>query len=402
MRFIVFFTSFILHCCVFVIVRWIPKDKNLAIIGSSLGQHFNDNSKYFYLYFHCIRQEKKHKLFWITANKEVFKMLLRNKLPVKYLYSFSGILTATRASKAFLSYQIQDISPSLLAGAFIVQLWHGTPLKKIGLGGDWKTNHFYGKVKYFFYSLFPFYYYMRCDEVIASCAYSSKYYQKAFHLSRGGEKNVVLLGQPRNDVFNCQYHFPLHLFSNEQLLKKYKKKYDTVVAWLPTHRKGQKKTIVDLILQSRLDFSKLDLFCKTNNILFVIKSHFLESSCLSSQTQGYENIFLYDDIDPYVLLKYTDILITDYSSIYFDFLLTKKPVIFAPFDYEEYLSATDFYLPYDEMIVGKKCFSWEEIFTEVLFIQNGQDKYIAQRQDFLKTYSFPSCSAKAIYERYFA
>jgi CDP-glycerol glycerophosphotransferase len=69
-----------------------------------------------------------------------------------------------------------------------------------------------------------------------------------------------------------------------------------------------------------------------------------------------------DDLNP--LLKDIDVLITDYSGAYFDFLLTGNPIILAPFDFKEYLSESrELYFDYYRDIVGVKCDDWNEILS---------------------------------------
>lgn len=79
-----------------------------------------------------------------------------------------------------------------------------------------------------------------------------------------------------------------------------------------------------------------------------------------------EQIRVLDDSDIggdiYNVLGKYDILITDYSSIYFDYLLTDRPVIFFPFDYEEYVAYDrDLYYDYDLVTPGPKCKTWDEV-----------------------------------------
>lgn len=67
-------------------------------------------------------------------------------------------------------------------------------------------------------------------------------------------------------------------------------------------------------------------------------------------------------MDFYNILNAVDILITDYSSIYFDFLLLDRPIIFTPIDYEEYKHNRGFLLePFDFWAPGDKCFCYEDL-----------------------------------------
>jgi CDP-glycerol glycerophosphotransferase (TagB/SpsB family) len=89
--------------------------------------------------------------------------------------------------------------------------------------------------------------------------------------------------------------------------------------------------------------------------------HFYDMSRISFDNQS--NIkFIRESMDPYELLLESTILITDYSSIYFDFLLTQRPIIFTPFDIEEYQKKDrEFYYNYEDVTPGPKCQDWNEV-----------------------------------------
>ena len=71
---------------------------------------------------------------------------------------------------------------------------------------------------------------------------------------------------------------------------------------------------------------------------------------------------MYDDL--YRFLKDVDLLITDYSGMYFDFLLTRKPIILFPFDYEEYVSSRPIYFDYN-LLRAHKVYSWDSLMTAI-------------------------------------
>jgi len=105
---------------------------------------------------------------------------------------------------------------------------------------------------------------------------------------------------------------------------------------MPTHRNEGELDIGKLFLNN-INF--IENFLQNNNIVLYIKLHYYH---MKNMTQiDYSNIKLLfdDDIeqDIYSIINTFDLLITDYSSIYFDYLLANKPIIFAPFDYEEYI-----------------------------------------------------------------
>ena len=83
----------------------------------------------------------------------------------------------------------------------------------------------------------------------------------------------------------------------------------------------------------------------------------------------------------------TDILITDYSSSYFDYLLLNRPIIFAPFDLDSYLNQErGFYFDYDSHTPGEKALNWDELLSCIENSVNNPDNYKKQRQKLCKEF----------------
>jgi len=140
---------------------------------------------------------------------------------------------------------------------------------------------------------------------------------------------------------------------------------------MPTHRKEGKGELSELI---SLDFYKFNHSLKSLNTKLFIKLHYFHL-----KTHTFENLshiyFITDediDQDIYTVLNKFDIMITDYSSVHFDFLLTQNPIIFAPFDKEKYLkNDREFYFNYNEVTPGPHANNWEEILEYIeKFIHN--------------------------------
>jgi CDP-glycerol glycerophosphotransferase len=96
----------------------------------------------------------------------------------------------------------------------------------------------------------------------------------------------------------------------------------------------------------------------------------------------FENIIYYDntkDIQP--LLKITDVLVTDYSSVYMDYLLLDRPIIFFPYNYEKYMAANEGLLfDYNSMTPGPKCYSQDQLHKEITDCAvNHKDEYANER-----------------------
>lgn len=369
-----------------------PKNKNLAVIGCSLGKHFADNSKYYYInHYNSLEAKKQKNLVWISKNKEIIKYLNSLGLPAKFLYSFGGVWTILRASRAFISHQLTDINGPLMGGAKIIQLWHGMALRKIGYGGDWSDNNLKGKIHSFISKWFPYAYYMKCDILYVPCQKakdnSIEPFSKSFRNNKISE-NIYLARQSRMLCFDNDFDLSNEFFPEKELLLSFTNKYNKIISWLPTHRKLFKETLIDVISDSHLNLRKLNNFCKSNNYLFVIKAHFLDFDEISNIVQNLDFIFVYPHADPYPLLKYTNILITDYSSVFFDFLLLEKPIIFMCHDLEKYAIKMGFYFDYERLEIGPICKTWQEVINAISYISYKKDRFIVERKEKLNSYNF--------------
>ena len=106
--------------------------------------------------------------------------------------------------------------------------------------------------------------------------------------------------------------------------------------------------------------------------------------------------------DIYSVINNFDLLITDYSSIYFDYLLSDNPIIFAPFDYDHFIgNQREFYYDYDEVTPGPKCKNWDEVLEWIVKFKDNSMLYSAERKNikdkFHKYQDGNSC--KRVYEK---
>ncbi|MCT8668325.1 CDP-glycerol glycerophosphotransferase family protein, partial [Glaesserella parasuis] len=134
-----------------------------------------------------------------------------------------------------------------------------------------------------------------------------------------------------------------------------------VFLYTPTWRDNS----YDFIKKSEINFELLDNLMKENNSIFLVKLH--SATKLSVDFSKYNNIRLIDNKqDPMKLLAIADCLITDYSSIYLDYLIVDRPIIFFSFDLDEYLQGREMYFDYDSVLAGNRVNSFSELFREIL------------------------------------
>lgn len=337
-----------------VISTLIPKDKNLWIFGAYSGLRYADNSKYLFEYVASLPHTK---VIWLTASKQTAD-LVRSKSYKSYtFYSIKGVWYALRAKYAVLCCAFDDVGPFTYVNPEklkIVQLFHGTPLKRLD-----STIESTSLVS-LFREIINLYVGRKYDYVFTTSEISGEALNKHFRISKD---KFYITGYPRNDRIFLDK-------KNEFLLSlKRDSNFDKVVLYLPTWREYTVKynPHFNLFVDYGFNIESLTNVLKKENALMLIKIHYKDAERAKDVLNGLKdnkNIILISDRDiedPYVLLSEVDILVTDYSSIYFDYLLLNRPIIFTPFDLENYKKHDrGFYFSYEENTPGPKVFSWRD------------------------------------------
>lgn len=324
-----------------IVTIFVPKKEGLWIFGAWYGFKFNDNPKY--LFLHCL-QLNNLKVVWLTGNRNLYEKY-KTKYPIYMKFSFRGLYYASRAEIAFVSNLMLD-GGLLSLRTKIVNLWHGVPVKKIVY--DDQINKM--KPNERFYRLL----FDRNTTYIATSEFYKQIYFSAFNT-----KNVLTLGQPRTDILINDRLLDDLQPEIEKLFSVFKKGDKFILTYLPTHRS---EGAVNMTMIHGLNFQYLDDILEQQNAILLIKKHF----CHNQEVENLNNAKnIYDltalDIDTQVLLKYTDVLVTDYSSVFVDFLITDKPIIFYCFDFSNYLEKErDLYFDLLKLDIGKKAYSFNE------------------------------------------
>ncbi len=152
-----------------------------------------------------------------------------------------------------------------------------------------------------------------------------------------------------------------------------------VISYLPTFRDDPN---VNIFADYGFDADKLQKLLRKYNAVLWVKMHTSDQGLNSQQVASESLIFLSDEVLPdiYPLLVQTDVLITDYSSVYFDYLLLDRPIIFAPFDIDNYIRSRGFYYNYALVTPGPKAKNWDEVVNYIEEAINDPQKYQLERR----------------------
>lgn len=250
-----------------------------------------------------------------------------------------------------------------------INLWHGCGFKQ---GKNSKINH---------------------QGVVIN---TGDFFNKTTALGCGyNYEQIFNLGYPRNDYFFCED-------ANKILeLKKliFKNSYEKLFLWMPTFRRSYSAALDESYFESKTGLpivydvnglEKLDLYLKSVKSLCVFKVHHLQLE-LPVFKQKFENIVMMNDedlahynIQLYQVMPIFDCLITDYSSIYNDFMLLNKPIIFTVDDYEKYRDSRGFWLKDSIKYFAGECVkTYSELIAAMTDVCEGIDKYAQKRHELL-------------------
>lgn len=310
-----------------------PRDKHIWLFGSWFGKKYSDNSRALYEY--VLKNEPGIKPVWITHSKDIYRKLSDEGKPVKMSNSPGGILTCLRAGIVFINNTPEEINAKFINGAYTVWLWHGVGLKHIMADEErflWKHYSAFKKLKVRINRfLFPYRDKPKKDSVLNTGDFFSGFFMSGFEVNKD---QIWVDGYPRNDY--------LFFSEEENIISKYRTLFPTAkfIIYMPTHRLLARKGVPFNGFEG-FGFNKEQFFrlLENKDYVFFNKGHFCDADAdIKIKNERFVNLTDSDFDNLYLLIKDMDILITDFSSVYFDFLLTSKPIILAPFDYDEYVT----------------------------------------------------------------
>ncbi|MDP2637080.1 MAG: CDP-glycerol glycerophosphotransferase family protein [bacterium] len=368
---------------VYALSHLFPRDKRLWVFG--IPKKFTWSSKYLFLYL-ANKKEKEVRYAWISRDRGLIAEFRSHGYPAYFWLSPKGIWLCARAGFYIVDASMETINYWLSGGAKEVMIWHGIPLKKIerdikkGESIDAKVQQSKGFARFMVGVLLPWVF--RKPDYVTT---TSSVFQDVFTSAFGVQKeHVFVAGFPKNDVYfanipGAEIGADKGALSKLQELKKPESQYKTVL-YAPTWR----DTGGDSFFEKPDDLKALDDFLQEEQLMFFLKLHPLAQKSASAVTRGaeYRNIVFVDpdsDADP--LLPFIDILVTDYSGIYFEFLLLNRPVVFFPFDYEKYVTRDrELYFHYQDVTPGPRVSTLGELMESLGKIAQGQDEYRSQRE----------------------
>jgi len=340
--------------------RLIPKRDDQILFESITS--FSDNPMQLYNYIKSLNEG--YRLYWIVdeLREDIdAPQYKRNTIGELWQFLRSKYIVTSHGHHIFFRAKNQ----------VYVNVWHGMPLKAMGyaqksnpkiLPPNFNDNN----------------YYLIATSIIMMNALAACFNQDP--------RRIFVTGQPRNDK----------LFKGQgkilEILKIDPVNYNKIVLFAPTFRKSDFMDDGQLISYKfnlpDFDRKRFQEFLEENEILFLVKFHPLEEKKAMKYFKSAKNIKLIKTetlqeklLDLHNILPCADILVTDYSSVYFDFLLLDRPIIFIVPDLEEYRKKRGFILePFEFWTPGPKVKNFKKFLEEIKKSIKDPDYYSQERR----------------------
>ena len=339
-------------------------DEKAIIFSCFGGKSYTDSPKAIYEYMLSNEKYKDYKFIWFFADAKVESYDFLNKnhnTKVVSKKSKEYIKYFQIAKYWVFNYKIPDyLKPR--KGQVFLQCWHGTPLKRLGcdlLHYDNKLNSVEDMKRRYKIEAEKFSYF------ISPSKFASEKFISAWNLKEIGKESIIIeKGYPRNDfLFNY----------TEEDVKNIKEKIlgeniidKKIILYAPTYRANQHQSGVGYVYKEEVDFEKMREKLGNEYIILFRPHYFIANAFDFEKYKGFVyNVSDVDDINELYVIS--DILITDYSSVFFDYANLKRPLIFYMYDLEHYRDESNgFYFDVEEVLPGKIVKTDDDLIDEII------------------------------------
>ena len=305
-------------------------DDRLLVFGAYNGKSYACSPKAVYEYMIQNEKYKNYKYVWFFDEPDKYEFLEKNRNTKivkkgsseceKYLHQAKYWILNFRAMDHWIPSKNQ----------IYVQCWHGTPLKRLGYDITNSDNamNSVSEIKSKYKSDAK-----RFDYMVSPCKFVTEKFTSAWNLEKMGKQDAVLeIGYPRNDFLNKFTEENVITVKEKLGLINEKRK---IILYAPTWRDNQHDAEKGYVYKNPVNFDLLREKLGDEYII-LFRAHYLVADNFDFKSyDGFiYDVSKYDDINELYIIS--DILITDYSSVFFDYAILERPILFYMYDMEEY------------------------------------------------------------------
>ncbi len=369
-------------------LTWIvPRDPKQYVVLGRVDGRFMDNGKYFAAWVE--KNAPDIDITFVTMAPEVVDELGalsrsrggERRLEVALYPRFKSMWRMLRCGT--LVYDAAATAGEgrigFYSGARRVQLWHGTPLKEIELAQHRRRDALRPKPIVWLLAVhraivgrFVHHHLVICtSDFLARGVFAQSFKSDA----------IIGLGYPRNDVIVGGDDYEPELvdvgvdLAARDVIDQHRARGGKAMLYAPTFRDNGSHPTDD----GAIDIERLSEFARRHDLLVVLKLHPFLAARMSGLSAP--NILQVSPVsDIYPLLSHFDLLLTDYSSIFFDYLLLDRPIVFYPYDMESYRAGRELLFDYDAMTPGPHATDFDGLLAAIETTLTAPDTFVAERQ----------------------
>lgn len=344
-----------------------PLKENQIFIECFRGDFYSDSPKYLYQYL-LEHYSDKYEFVWVMNHSGV-------KIPgnPKTVKKFSlGYYKQAALSKYWLINTRQSAVLMKRPDQIMLSTWHGTPLKRLGFDqGNLYLNNPESKFKYKQDS-------SQWNYLVSPNRFTTERLKSAFAY----EGPVLEYGYPRNDIlYNYDDEFVRKIKSDLNLPEDKK-----VILYAPTWRDDEFIDVGKVKFELKLKLDELKEALGDEYIVLVRTHYFIANSLDLSNAEGFAfDVSKYEDIAELYLVS--DILITDYSSVFFDYANLRRPILFYTYDLDKYANMLrGFYIDIHTEVPGPLLYTTEEVIDAIENIESINAEYNDKYDEFYERF----------------
>ena len=341
----------------------LPIKENVVLFETFMAKNYSDSPKYIYEALQKMAPGKYECVWAINGNHDI-------PYGAKCVKRFSFQYAYYLAVSKYLVFNVrQPLWYRKREGQIFLETWHGTPLKRLVFDQEEVTSAS-PKYKEQFYRQRQ-----EWDYLVSANPFSSKTFRSCFLY----EGKMLEYGYPRNDI--------LYAPDRDQRAQALKAKLGIpkekkTILYAPTWRDDEHYGKGEYKFTLALDLQKMKTLLGKDYVLLLRTHHYIADKIDTTGLEGFAyNLSSYDDISEIYLI--TDICITDYSSVFFDFANLKRPILFYTYDIEKYKNQLrGFYIDMHTEVPGPLLYTSEEVIDAILHIDQIQKRYAKRYEEF--------------------
>lgn len=312
----------------------VKTDEDLVLFVSFMGMRYNDSPKAIYEYMKAHPQYDRYHCVWAFEHPEEYPQLSTVKIDTLNYFHM-----ALKAKYWITNTNIERGLHFKKKCTIYLNTWHGMASKKIG-------NDCLGRKDYNFGAI---------DYLVVSGALDETAFESAFNAK---EKSFLRCGMPRNDVLWEANEDSKNALRIKLGIPKDKKAIFYAPTWRDSVDGGKTYDI-----KIPVNFEKWHTILGDEYIVF-FRAHHLTTKIMGIHFDDFiRDASGYPDVND--LMIASDLLVTDYSSIAFDYAILGKPIFCFAYDYDTYLAERGVYLPIDENYPSPSCRTEDELLNKI-------------------------------------